>query len=120
MDFDQDMPWYHGSPSKLSVLRKGSTMTQWRDLARAFSHKPAALTVSDDRAIRHNGKLRGYLYAIDEPVAPEDVTPHPRTAMTPGDEWLTTRDLRLRLIGETQVRAEEFLSNEEIAALRQA
>ena len=119
MDFDTDKPWYHGSPLKLEELRAGSTMTQWRDLARVFSHKPAVVSVSDDRCIQHSGTLPGYLYEIAEPVAPEDVRPHPRTTMAPGDEWLTNRDLRLRLIGETVVRAEEFLSDDDIARLRE-
>lgn len=116
--------WYHGSPLKLTVLRAGSTITQWRDLARVFSHKPAVVSVSDgdpaegERQIRHNGARPGYLYVIDEPVGPDDVQPHPRTTMAPGDEWLTNRDLRLRCIAETAVQAEEFLSDEEIEALR--
>jgi len=42
-DVDYSKPWYHGSPLKLDVLRAGSTMTQWRDLARVFSHKPRRL-----------------------------------------------------------------------------
>ncbi len=118
MDFDASKPWYHGSPLRLSVLQQGSTMTQWRDLARVFSHKPTMVEISDDRAIRHNGRLPGYLYEIAEPVAREDVMPHPRTTMEPGDEWLTTRDLRLTLLGETVVRAEESLSDADIVTLR--
>ena len=119
MDFDPNTPWYHGSPLKLDVLREGSTITQWRDLARIFSHKPAVVAVDDDRRIQHSGTLPGYLYEIDEPVGVEDVVPHPRTTMAPGDEWLTTRNFRLRLIGETTVRANEFLTDEDIAALRE-
>lgn len=114
---DYDKPWYHGSALKLEVLRTGSTITQWRDLARIFSHKPTIVSISDDRQIQHNGTRPGYLYEIAEPVAPEDVEVHPRTTMGPGDEWLTHRELRLLLIGETTVRAEEFLSNEDIARL---
>jgi hypothetical protein len=119
MEFDQDKPWYHGSPLKLEVLREGSTMTQWQELARVFSHKPAVVCISDDRRIRHNGTLPGYLYEIVEPVGSEDVIPHPRTTMEPGDEWLTARDLRLRLIGETVPLPEELLSDADIAALRE-
>jgi hypothetical protein len=118
MDFDASKPWYHGSPLRLDTLRAGSTMTQWRDLARVFSHKPALVCVSDDRTLQHTGTLPGYLYEIAEPVTVEDVQPHPRTTMEPGDEWLTSRDLRLRLIGETVVRDEEFLSDAAIVALR--
>jgi hypothetical protein len=114
----EEESWYHGSPLELKVLRQGSTMTQWRDLARVFSHKPVVVSVTDDRRILHNGRQSGYLYVIDEPVSPDDVYPHPRTTMAPGDEWLTRRDLRLRLISETRVRPEEFLSDEEIEKLR--
>ena len=93
-------------------------MTQWRDLARVFSHKPPIVSISDDRRLQHNGVQPGYLYEIAEPVAPEDVEPHPRTTMAPGDEWLTQRELKLRLIGETTVRPDEFLSEADVEALR--
>ena len=115
---DYSKSWYHGSPLKLDVLRAGSTMTQWRDLARVFSHKPPMVSISDDRRIQHNGTRPGYLYEVAEPVAPEDVEPHPCTTMGPGDEWLTHRELRLRLIAETTVRPEEFLSDEDIEAIK--
>lgn len=119
MDFDRNGSWYHGSPLELDVLRAGSTMTQWRDLARVFSHKPHVVCISDDRSIQHNGTLPGYLYEIAEPVGAEDVYLHPGTTMEPGDEWITSRDLRLRLIGETVVRPEEYLSDAVIAAWRE-
>jgi len=118
-DVDYSKPWYHGSPLRLDVLRTGSTMTQWRDLARVFSHKPLIVSISDGREIQHNGTRPGYLYEVAEPVAAEDVELHPRTTMGPGDEWLTHRELRLRLIGETTVRSEEFLSDADIEVLRQ-
>jgi hypothetical protein len=38
--------------------------------------------------------------------------------MAPGLEWLTRRELRLSLIGPTEVRKEEWLTEEEIARLR--
>jgi hypothetical protein len=119
-DADYSRPWYHGSPLKLDLLRAGSTMTQWRDLARIFSHRPPIVSISDDRRLQHNGTRPGYLYEIAEPVAAEDVAPHPRTTMGPGDEWLTHRDLRLHLISETTVRSEEFLSDEDVEALKRS
>ena len=36
--------WYHGSPERFTLLRAGSTITQWRALAEAFSHKPQAVS----------------------------------------------------------------------------
>ena len=110
--------WYHGSPLQLTILRAGSTITRDRDVARVFSHKPPQVSLSDDGTIQHTGTTPGYLYRIAEPVAPGDVTPHPRTTMPPGLEWLTRRDLRLALIGPTEVRKEERLTEEEIARLR--
>ena len=112
-------PWYHGSPLQLTVLRAGSTITRDRDVARVFSHKPPLVSIGDDGTIRHTGTLPGYLYQIDEPLGPEDVYPHPRTTMPVGLEWLTRRDLRLSLIGPTEVREKEYLTEEQVAELRQ-
>lgn len=110
--------WYHGSPLVLTVLYIGSTITQKRELARVFSHKPPVVSIDDDGNIKHNGTQPGYLYVIDEVVRPEDVTPHPRTTMEPGAEWLTNRELRVRLIGTTEPRPEEMFTESEMAALR--
>ena len=113
--------WYHGSPLELTVLREGSTITKERDLARIFSHKPSLVTL-DDRAgkilsIKHNGTLPGFLYCIAEEVGAEDAKPHPRSSMPPGFEWLTQRDLHLRLLEPTSPRPEEQLSESEIQEL---
>jgi hypothetical protein len=103
MDFDPTQPWYHGSPFELTTIREGSTITQKRELARIFSHKPTLVSVSDDGQIKHNGTIQGYLYAITEGIEPGDVMPHPRTTMAPGDEWLTTRELRVQLLSPTEL-----------------
>jgi hypothetical protein len=119
--WDFTKPWYHGSPKVLDVLHAGSTITQDRELARVFSHKPTLVSVDDAgemRQIKHNGTEAGFLYRIAEEVAPEDVTPHPRSAMEFGKEWLTGRALRLTLIGPTQPVREEMLTGEEIELLR--
>jgi hypothetical protein len=115
--FDPARPWYHGSPLKLKTLREGSTITQKRELARIFSHKPTLVSVEEDGRIRHNGARPGYLYVVAEAVAEGDVRPHPRTTMAPGDEWLTTRELRLRLLGATEPVAEELLTEVELEEL---
>lgn len=97
----EDGVWYYGSPALFAELREGSTITQWRALAEAFSHKPTALGYDDDGVIVHNGQEKGYLYVIDEPISVgEDVYQHPRTTMDQGAEFLTKRTLRVRLIGE--------------------
>jgi hypothetical protein len=117
MDYTQ--PWYHGSPVALTTLRVGSTITQRRDLARIFSHKPMIVSFEDDGRIKHNGTQPGYLYIIDEEIVPEDVEAHPRTTMGPGDEWLTHRELHLRLLGTVEPRPEELFTAEELEDLHQ-
>jgi hypothetical protein len=37
--------------------------------------------------------------------------------MEPGDEWLTKRELRLRLLGPVEITPEEQFSDAELAAL---
>lgn len=97
----EDGAWYHGSNVLFDVLREGSTITQWRALAEAFSHQPSALSYNDDGVIVHNGKEKGYLYVIDEPIrVGADVYQHPRTTMDQGAEFLTRRALKVRLIVE--------------------
>ena len=54
--FQPDGVWYHGSNILFSELKAGSTITQWRALAEAFSHKPRALSYDDFGAITHDGK----------------------------------------------------------------
>jgi hypothetical protein len=98
-------------------LRTGSTITQDRDLARIFSHKPALVSQDvnerGERQIKHSGCQPGLLYCIDEPILLEDVYPHPATSMGPGQEWLTARSLRVVLIEPTCIRDEELLSADE-------
>jgi quercetin dioxygenase-like cupin family protein len=110
--------WYHGSPYRLSVLSKGSTITRDRHLAEVFSHKPPIVSLEDDGAIRHNGTAAGYLYRVIDPVAEEDVYPHPRSSMPPGKEWLTRRELRVEFIGPVPVREEEQLSEQDLQEIR--
>ena len=112
-DWDCGNTWYHGSPFKFTTLRKGRTITQDRDLARVFSHKPTLVSTSDD-GIKHDGKIPGFLYRIAEDIKPGDVYPHPRSSMEEGKEWLTNRDLRVELTCPTQIVHEEKLTEEEI------
>ena len=94
---DENGIWYHGSNQSFELLREGSTITQWKELAEAFSHKPSLLCCEDDGSITHNGTEEGILYVIDEPVKiGEDVYPHPRSTMDPNAEFLTRRPLKVR------------------------
>jgi len=114
---DYGAPWYHGSPEELAVLRSGSWITQFREMAKAFSHKPSLMSLDDDcEHVKHNGRLRGYLYTVSEPVRPEDLCYLRDTAQT---HWQTTRDLKLRLVSELAVDDPPQLNEEEIAALRE-
>ncbi len=100
--------WYHGSNKVFDVLKEGSTITQWRQLAEAFSHKPTILAIDDDNTIFHNGKEYGYLYIIDEPIEiDKDIYAHPNTTMDKGLEFLTKRKLKVKMVEEIGLPNEE-------------
>ena len=100
--------WYHGSNKVFDVLKEGSTITQWRQLAEAFSHKPTILAIDDDNTIFHNGKEYGYLYIIDEPIEiDKDIYAHPNTTMDKGLEFLTKRKLNVKMVEEIGLPNEE-------------
>ncbi|HEY3342420.1 MAG TPA: hypothetical protein VGK81_10395 [Anaerolineae bacterium] len=109
--------WYHGSPVQLDILRTGSTITPYRHVAEVFSHKPSMVRVDDAGFIQHNGSLPGYLYVVEETLSDADVYMHPRSTMQVGWEWLTRRDLPLRLLGVVSIAADEQLSDSEVAEL---
>jgi ABC-type phosphate transport system ATPase subunit len=78
--------WYHGSNKVFEILKEGSTITQWKELAEAFSHKPTILAIDDDNSIFHNGKEYGYLYIVDET---EKLFANPRDKRT--EDYITGR-----------------------------
>ena len=93
--------WYHGSNAVFSELREGSTITQWKELAEAFSHQPNRLSYDDNGTIYHNGTEKGYLYIIDEPITVGiDIYQHPRTVMDENAEFLTKRPIKVKMICE--------------------
>ncbi len=95
---DQGGPWYHGSNRILTELRIGSTITQWKELAEAFSHKPSVLGYDDEGNIVHNGSEKGFLYIVDEPIkVGVDIYQHPASTMDKNAEFLTKKVLALRL-----------------------
>ena len=63
-----DGSWYHGSNKLFTELRTNSTITQWKELAEAFSHQPSGLGYDDNGVISHNGTEKGYLQIVAEPV----------------------------------------------------
>ncbi|MBE5893541.1 MAG: hypothetical protein E7286_09255 [Lachnospiraceae bacterium] len=101
IEIQQDSIWYHGSNKIFSELKTNSTITQWKELAEAFSHQPSVLGYDDNGLIYHNGIEKGYLYIIDEPITVGiDVYQHPRTTMDDNAEFLTKRPLKVKMICE--------------------
>lgn len=97
-DFNNAL-WYHGSNVIFDVLREGSTITQWKQLAKAFSHQPSLLSYMDDGIIKHNGTEEGDLYIINEKITIDiDIIQHPNTSMDKNAEFITLRPLRVKLI----------------------
>ena len=124
-DCDFSQTWYHGSQQALTELRVGSSITQNRSLAKAFSHRPSLVTLSDPSEsfsdglnVKHNGVTPGFLFTVSEAIDPKDIYPHPHPANADGWEWLTRRELKLEFIEETVVSDHELLTDEDIAELR--
>ena len=121
---DYSLTSYHGSQQKLTELRAGSSITQNRDLAKAFSHRPSLVSMScpdeflpDDCNVKHDGVTPGYLYTVSEAICRDDIYPHPHPANVDGWEWLTRRELKLTFIEKTIVTDRERLNEAEIADL---
>jgi hypothetical protein len=118
MEWDASKPWYHGSPVKLTWLQMGSTITQDRELARTFSHKPSLVSQDVDaagkRTIKHNGTQPGYLYRLVKPISQVEIEPHHTSKMGSGQEWLTRHDLEVELVEPTIIDTEEVLSAAEV------
>ena len=116
---DYSLTWYHGSQQELTKLRVGSSITQNRNVVKAFSHRPSLVSMSDGGAVKHNGVTPGYLYVVSDEIGPRDVHPHPHPANAARWEWLTNRELKLEFIEQTIVTDRESLTDEEIAEIRQ-
>lgn len=117
-DWNYTLPWYHGSQQPLTTLRIGSSISQNRDIARLFSHRPVLLSMEDDGTFKHNGTAQGYLYRIDEEIKPEDVYPHPHPINASKWEWLTKRELKLRFLEHPTIREAERLTEDDLAEMR--
>ena len=113
--FEDYQQWYHGSPLELTVLRAGSMVTPFANVARAFSHKPSLMCFGDTpESVRHNGAEPGILYVIGEPITADDLEVLPDTADT---HWQITRQLRLRRLAEVPITEPPLLSAEEVARM---
>ena len=111
--------WFHGSPSELETLLKGSSITQIEKLAQVFSSKPSILSVSDDGKIRHNGKSKGRVYRVTNRVTTDDIYEHPRSSMK-GWEWITKKEFKLKFLYEYEIShyPDDILSKSEIREIR--
>lgn len=112
---NQDKIWFHGSPEKIETLLKGSWVTPYRELARAFSHKPSCICGNDFAKIKHNGKLPGYLYVIAEKVQDQDLTLLPNTDNT---HWQTNREIKVELLEDVPILKDELITDEELKELQ--
>jgi hypothetical protein len=116
-DEQSESTWYHGSDQELTTLRTGSSVTENRDLARAFSHQPTLLSRGESE-IHHNGTKTGFLYIVDAHLEPSELVRHPHPSNAEGWEWLTTREIKVRLLEETIPLDGERLSDEDVAEIR--
>lgn len=116
--WDDGRPWYHGSQQALTVLRAGSSISQNKDIARIFSHRPTMISLAEDGSLKHDGTAHGYLYRVVEAVKAEAIYPHPHPVNASHWEWLTKRELSVQLIERTKVQDAEKLTEQEIAELR--
>lgn len=109
--------WFHGSPAKLETLLKGSWVTPYKELARAFSHKPSCISASGDdfSEVKHNGILPGYLYIVAEDARDQDLTILPGTD---GTHWETNRELRVELVADVPILETELITEQESEELR--
>ena len=117
-DFGYTLTWYHGSQQELTKLRVGSSITQNRNVAKAFSHRPSLLTQSEGGTVKHDGVTPGYLYTVADEINSDDVRPHPHPVNATRWEWLINRELKLELIEQTVVTDEERLTDQEIAEIK--
>ncbi|MBS4198301.1 hypothetical protein KHA93_01330 [Bacillus sp. FJAT-49732] len=58
--------------------------------------------------------MEGYIYIIDELITESDIITHPNTTMEPGEEWLTQREMQLKMISNTKITPSEILCEKEI------
>ncbi len=109
-------PWFHGSPKKFEILDEGSWVTPYKEIAKAFSHKPTRISISGDtfNKVKHNGMVPGFLYIVDEEV--ED---HGLVLLQDTDEthWQTQRTFRIKLVAEVPILESELLTTRQVEAM---
>ena len=74
--------------------------------------------MSEGGTVKHDGVTSGYLYTVADEIGPDDVHPHPHPVNATRWEWLTNRELKLKLIEQTIVTDEERLTDQEITEMK--
>jgi hypothetical protein len=111
--------WYHGAQQRVTVLRAGSSVTRYLPVAIAFSHRPTVVSYEDNGRIRHDGSAHGFIHCVDEPLGPDDLCLHPACQRSGTDwEWVTQRDLALRILFEVDPDPDDHLYPDDIAGLQ--
>ena len=63
-----------GSPQQLTFLHRGSMVTPFKAVAKAFSHKPSIVSIPDGMdSVKHDGEVPGHLYEVAEHLGPDDL-----------------------------------------------
>lgn len=112
---DRGTQWFHGSPEKLETLFEGSMITPYKEVARAFSHKPSCISASDGYGVvKHNGSLPGYLYIVAEDLQKQDLALLPGTDNT---HWQINRELRVELVEHVPIIEAELLTEQAVEGI---
>jgi hypothetical protein len=94
LDRIKNSEWYHGTPYDFKVLKEGSTITPYFEVAKLFSKKPG-FVISSNNSILHNGVTNGYVYQVNNVIPFKNIYPHPRSSMPKGFEWITVKNLQV-------------------------
>ncbi len=123
-----EMPekWYHGSPRELQVLKAGSCVTPFSELAKAYSHKPTHLDfafVEDTKKeeviaeVKHDGQQIGYLYEVLLESPDSDLCPSVEETSPLGEEMVTVRDLSIECLERDIQPTKKYMFKARIALL---
>ena len=118
--------WYHGSPRELQVLRAGSCVTPFTELAKAYSHKPTHLdfAFAEDTEreeviaeVKHDGQQIGFLYEVLLESSDSDLCPSVEETSPLGEEMVTVRDLSLECLERGIQPTKKYIFKITIASL---
>ena len=64
-DYDPERWVYFGSPVPVSAVPEGAVLTPYSELAAAYAHDPAEVSVGLNGIVTHDGTAEGLLYRVD-------------------------------------------------------